>query len=155
MRRPSTWKTSHLSPGRAGRVRAPWRRFWRLSILSHYLCTESLPGSQTLRLRSKSWPGLCFCTLGLFAPGQAAQAARGGRRGAGKCRSVSFPVCTVSCGQPRQPAPRISWLEPDTQLFTRDTLHTEANNVFAAILILVYGKKFNLHVCIQQTEKVV
>ena len=100
-----------------------------LSILSHYLCTESLPGSQPLRLRSKSWPGLACVSVhwGFLQPGQAAQAAGGGRRGAGKCRSVSFPVCTVSCGQ--QPAPRISWREPDTQLFTRDTLHTEAKNV--------------------------
>ena len=48
-----------------------------LSILSHYLCTESLPGSQPLRLRSKSWPGLCFCTLGLFA-------ARPGGSGSGR-----------------------------------------------------------------------
>ena len=100
MSRPSTWKTSHLSPGRA--VRAPWRRFWRLHWVS-WVITCALRAYQDPRHWDwEASPGLACVSVhwGFLQPGGSGSA--GGRRGAGKCRSVSFPVCTVSCGQPRQ-----------------------------------------------------
>ena len=47
-----------------------------------------------------AWP--VFLYTGAFCTRPGGSGSAGGRRGAGKCRSVSFPVCTVSCGQPRQ-----------------------------------------------------
>ena len=88
---------------------------------------------------------LCFCTLwGFLQPGQAGQAARG-EGGAGKCRSVSFTVCTVrtqaaACTYPSE--------SPGTRLFILDTLHTEAKKCFCFYLDTGVWQKSNIHVCI-------
>ena len=68
------------------------------SLPVHWELTR-IPDTETEK-QVLAWP--VFLYTGAFCTRPGGSGSAGGRRGAGKCRSVSFPVCTVSCGQPRQ-----------------------------------------------------